>query len=148
MIGVTAGMRSLVTPSIVADRLSEDNGREFDDSPLAFMGSKKTASVLKVLGSLELVCDKLPLMPNRTDGGSLIFRFVSGAVCGAALCAAEGENAALGASIGGLTSILSAHACFNIRGKLVRDEIAPDVMVAVVEDALVFALGRTAVDRA
>jgi hypothetical protein len=73
-------------------------------------------------------------------------RFVSGALSAAAICRAEGQNAPLGAAIGGLSAVISAHAFYNIRREVVESKTASDTLAAVVEDGLVVAMGRLATE--
>lgn len=144
IVGAMAGMRSLVTPSIVSESLASEVSPNLHGSVLSLLAARNVRRVLKAGCTTEIICDKLPFMPDRTDPSSLIFRFISGAVCGAAICKAEGQSSPLGAAIGGVTAVVSAHVCYNIRRKLVADQTASDTLVAVAEDALVMTLGRVA----
>jgi len=146
IVGAMAGMRSLVTPSIVSESLASEGSPNLHGSVFSLLTTPNVRSTLKAGAATEFVCDKLPFMPDRTEPASLIFRFISGAVCGAAIYKAEGQSSPLGAAIGGVTAVVSAHVCYNIRKKLVGDETASDTLVAVAEDALVITLGRIATE--
>ena len=112
------------------------------DTPLAFLGATPAIAITSLLAIGELVADKLPSIPNRTEPGSLAARAVSGALCGAALCAAAKESAGAGAVLGGLGAVAGAFAGYEIRRKAVRALEAPDFTVALAEDAV--AIGSAA----
>lgn len=140
-IGVIAGMRSLSAPALVAHKLAALQPDPLPGSKLHFMASPKTASVLTVLAGGELIGDKLPNAPNRTEAQSVSFRMASGAVCGAALSEAEGKQVKLGALFGGLGALVGTFAFFHLRHWLTHEKGLPDPLVALAEDALAIGVG-------
>ncbi len=140
-IGVIAGMRSFSAPALVSDHFVHENLPEIANSNLSFMALPKTAFILKIMAAGELLADKSTFIPNRTDPGPLAFRAVSGAVCGAAFCTAENKRADLGAIVGGLAAVLSAHAFFLLRRKLTEETSLPDTVIALAEDSVALSVG-------
>lgn len=140
-IGVVAGMRSFSAPALVSDHLVKRHSHAIANSNLSFMGSPKIAITLKIMAGGELIADKTTFIPNRIDPGPLAFRAVSGAVCGAALGTAEIKRADLGALVGGLAAVLSAHAFFLLRRKLTEETSLPKTAIALAEDSVALGIG-------
>lgn len=140
-MGIVAGMRSLSAPALVAHKLAALQPDPLPGSKLHFMASPKTATVLTVLAGGELIGDKVPSAPDRTEIQPLSFRIASGAVCGAALSEAEGKQVKLGAVLGGLGAVVGAYAFFRLRHWLTHEQSVPDPLVALVEDALAIGAG-------
>jgi uncharacterized membrane protein len=92
----------------------------------------------------ELVADKLPSTPARTEPGPLIARIVSGGLCGAALCGRYDASRAVGAVCGAVGAIASAFAGYTIRRQLTVEFGWPDLPVAIAEDGLAFTMAFTA----
>ncbi len=94
----------------------------------------------------ELVADKLPFIPNRTDGPSLTVRFISGALAGASVAKARKSSWLAGALVGGATAVGAAYAAFELRKKIGTIGHVPDGVVALAEDGLVAGLGMVLVN--
>ena len=84
-IGTVAGMRSASAPALTSYYFVNNPSLFLDASPLKGLGQQTTLNVLKFMAAGELVADKLPKCPNRTDPGALAARAVSGGVCAAAI---------------------------------------------------------------
>jgi uncharacterized membrane protein len=134
-IGVIAGLRTFSAPAAVS-WAAHRRSLPLNDTPFQFLSSAPASLVLSALALAELVGDKLPSTPNRTAAGPLIARALSGALCGAALCAAAKRPIAEGAVCGVLGAMAGAFAGYEIRRRLGRELQAPDAAIAVVEDAL------------
>ena len=134
-IGIIAGLRSLTAPALVswAMRLG---WLDLSGSRLSFLGSTAATIILTILALCELVADKLPRTPNRTDAGPLTFRIITGGFSGIVVCASAHQSIALGAILGGLGAIASAFAGYRIRQSLVKDFGFPDLPIAVTEDII------------
>lgn len=107
LIGVAAGMRAAVAPALVAHHV-----RRSPHAPLGrlgWLGSRRAAGALTLAAAGELVGDKLPATPDRTDLGPLVGRALSGALCGAALCRAAGGRGARGALVGAVSALSLIH---------------------------------------
>ncbi len=114
-IGILAGMRSMSAPAVASAMLSKRPSEALAASPLRVFCSPLAAKVFKALAAGELVGDKLPKTPARIDPLPLAARAVSGGTCAAALCIAEGENAAAGAAIGVIAAVASSFAFYQAR---------------------------------
>jgi uncharacterized membrane protein len=138
-IGVAAGMRSMTAPAVVS-RAAHDGRLDLRDTPLAFMGSGRAAALTAAAALGEYATDLLPATPNRTDPGPLAARIVSGGLCGACVCAARRESAAVGAVLGGIGAVLGAFGGYHARKRLVNGLKVPDACIAVPEDLLAIRL--------
>ena len=140
-IGAVAGMRSASAPALTSHYFSKNPSLFLDASPLKGLGRATTATVLKFMAGGELIADKLPQVPSRTDPGPLGARAVSGGVCGAAVFLAEGERAEIGAALGVVSAVASAFLFMNLRRLIGKAAKLPDPAVALAEDGLVFGIG-------
>ncbi len=143
-LGMLAGMRSMGAPAQVSAHLARTHPAPLYGNPLAWLESPVAAGVLRVLAAGEVAADKLPKTPARTEPASVAFRAASGGLCGAALCAAEGEGVPVGAVIGALAAVASTFAFYHLRRSLGKSTGAPDALFAAAEDALVVGIGRRA----
>ena len=91
-------------------------------------------SVVPVLAAGELIIDKIPNVPNRIDGPSLLGRIAAGAVIGAVVAGRTGANRGESAIVGGLIAFASAHATYRLRRML--GERLPRLAAGLVEDAV------------
>lgn len=138
-IGLLAGCRSMAAPALVSHELVRRR-RSLPDS-LGFLARPEASAVLKVLGSLETVADKLPVVGSRTAPPSLIVRTLSGGLSGAAVCAAEGEAAEVGAVIGAAGAIAGTFLAYHLRRRLGEVLPVPDSVLGLAEDLLVVSAG-------
>src|SRR5260370_22973013 len=118
-IGIVAGLRSMTAPAIVswAARLHRF---DLSGSRLAFLASAAAVYIFSALGIGELIADKLPFVPNRTSPLPMVFRVLSGAICGAALCIAANRLILAGALLGGLGAAHRAFGGFSVCRRLVK----------------------------
>lgn len=135
IIGVITGLRSLTGPAAVswAAHLGWIDLRQ---SYLSFLGTKAAVILLSLAALGELVADKLPSTPSRTAAMPLIFRIISGGVCGAAACISAQHFVIAGAFLGAAGAIAGAFSGYRIRHSLVKERGLPDFGVAVAEDAI------------
>jgi uncharacterized membrane protein len=140
-MGVIAGMRSMSAPAFVSNYLAHQNSKELTNSSFSLMGSARVANVLKIAAVGEMVADKLPAIPARISPGPLMARILSGALCGASICTAEGKRADVGGILGGLSAIGSAYAFYHLRQEIGETKILPDAALGLGEDALVVSSG-------
>ena len=134
-IGVIAGLRALTAPMVVswAARLQ---WIAVANTWTAFLGSAMTPYIFTLLALGELVNDKLPKTPSRKAPPSFTFRIVSGAFSGAALAAGASQSAAIGAVCGGLGAVAGTLGGYEVRTRLVKALHMPDLVIALVEDAV------------
>ena len=105
-----------------------------DGSWLAFLANKVSLVVFSLLAIGELIADKLPVIPGRTQPGPLGARIVFGAICGTALCLSGGASLLMGAILGGVGGVAGAFAGYNYRRWLSRGARFPDLLIALLED--------------
>ena len=111
-----------------------------EGSALAFLGRAPAVAVLTLGAVGELIADKLPWIPSRIMAGPLIFRFVAGAVCGSALFISSRHSPAVGMALGGVGAIAGAFGGYHARRALVLKAGVPDLVVALLEDAVAIGL--------
>jgi uncharacterized membrane protein len=133
LLGATAGPRTSapITAVTWAARLG---WIDLKGSKLAFLASPWAVAVTTPMALSELVIDKLPATPSRTQPGAIAARAASGALAGAALGAGRPVVgfAALAGAVGAAAGTLLGHA---LRVKLAK-AAGQDWPVAVTEDAL------------
>src|SRR5208283_808238 len=134
-IGVFDGLRSLTAPAVVA-WAAHLNWLNLQNTPLSFMGSTVAVLIFTALAIVELVADKLPSIPSRTAPLGLIARIVLGGLCGACLALAGTQSIVLGAVLGVAGGIAGAFAGYQARTRLVKALKVPDLVVALLEDAV------------
>ena len=83
----------------------------------------------------ELIGDKLPKTPPRTDLFPVIARFAFGTGVGAALAAVAHKPLWLGV-LGGVGALVGTFAGFHARRSLTKQAGRPDLPIALAEDAL------------
>jgi uncharacterized membrane protein len=128
-IGVVAGLRSFTAPAAVC-WAAHLGWLHLEGSKLAFLGTTTAVCISTVLALTELVLDKTSWIGARTKPGPLIDRLIMGALSGAALGSAlDGISGAVGALVG-------TYGGYQARHRIVSSLKVPDIVVALVEDAL------------
>lgn len=140
-LGAIAGMRTFSAPVVVSHVYSRHPSKNVDNSPLHFLQTIPTSKVFKVLAAAELIGDKLPFTPNRTNTGGLIGRFAAGALCGAAVYQAGHKMPVIGGLIGGTAAIATAFGCMFLRVGLGKKTRLPDAVIGAFEDAIAITAG-------
>jgi uncharacterized membrane protein len=140
-LGVIAGMRSMAAPALVSNHIARNPPEGISGTPFKVMANPKAATLFKGLALGEMIADKLPIVPARISTGPLIARAISGAICGGAVCAAEGERAGTGAIAGGLAAIAGAYGFYHLRRSIGEETNAPDILLGLAEDAIVIKSG-------
>lgn len=137
LIGLFAGLRSLTAPAVTA--WAAHLGWLRLARPLALIGSLPSVVIFTVLAVGELVADKLPKTPNRTAPLGLIARLVTGGLTGACVAAAGGQAVVLGVLLGAVGGVAGCFGGYEARRRLVKALGAPDIAVALFEDAVAVA---------
>ncbi len=117
LLGAAAGMRTFTPPAALAVR-----GTLTADERI------RRAVLLAAAG--ELIADKLPWVPARTEPLPLLGRMTSGALCGWRVAGAAGV--APGAGAAALSTLLA----YRARAAATRVGGAPDLPVALLEDLI------------
>jgi len=144
VMGAVSGLRSFTGPAIVAEAANRKI-LKLDKTPLAWLASGNAVKTSMALAVGELIADKLPFTPDRTGVPSLIARFLTGAVCGAAVAGKRKKNdLVIGAMVGGTAALAAAYAGLQYR-KHVK---MPAVVAGLLEDAVAVGAGTAIVARA
>ena len=144
LIGCVCGLRSMTAPAVAAWG-AHLGWLHLQGSLLAFFANKISLIVFSLFAVGELIADKLPFIPARTQLGPLGVRIVFGAMCGAALCVSGGGVSLFGAVLGGIGGIAGAFAGYNYRRSLGGK--VPDMLLALCEDAVAVGGGFLLVSR-
>jgi len=115
-LGAVCGLRTFTGPALLAAR-----GR---------LGTGPVRSLLVAAGLGELIADKLPMIPPRSDPASLLARLLSGAAVGRAVAGRDGAGA--GAAGAAATTYLSE----RLRAGIGERTQVPDPWLGLAEDAL------------
>jgi uncharacterized membrane protein len=137
-IGFMCGLRAFA-PLALVSWLAHWGWMPLAGSHLAFLGTTTGAVIVSIIALVELVADKLPKTPKRTEAGPLAGRMITGVMCAVAVFAAAGQSLVIGIICGVIGSIAGAFAGYHARRALVSGLRIPDFIVAVVED--IFAIG-------
>jgi uncharacterized membrane protein len=144
LIGCVCGLRSMTAPAAVAWG-AQLGWLHLDKSLLAFLGNKISVVVFSLFAFGELIADKLPFIPARTQAGPLVVRIIFGAGCGAALCISHAASPVFGAVLGGLGGVAGAFAGYHYRRGLSGK--AADLVLALLEDTVAVGGGLLLVSR-
>ena len=136
-LGILAGMRTFAAPVIASHILSQHPVKTLSGSPLKFMQSGKVATGFKIAAVGELVGDKLPFTPNRTETGGVVGRCLSGGLAGATIYKANKKNVIIGAIIGSTAAFASTFGCYFLRKEIVKSTRIDDPWIGAIEDAMV-----------
>jgi uncharacterized membrane protein len=146
LIGVISGLRSLTAPAVVA-WAAHKGWLNLQNTLLSFMGSTAALIIFVLLALVELVTDQLPSTPSRLKPPGLIARIVLGGLSGAAVAVAGGQSLGLGAVLGAVGGVAGAFAGYHARTGLVRGLKVPDIVIALLEDAVAIGGGLFLVSR-
>jgi uncharacterized membrane protein len=144
-LGAATGLRSMAAPAALSSRLSSVE-RDADGGALVRAFARRDVGTLLRLSAWgEMMVDKLPFIPARTDPGPLIGRALLGGAAGAALAEVNGESPLLGGLAGSAAAVAAAFGGYHLRRWLTHGAGLPDPVVAVCEDALAMGLARGSV---
>jgi len=118
-----------------------------DGTKLAFLHNPISLIVFSLLAVGELIADKLPFIPSRTEPGPLVVRLVFGAGCGVALAVTGGVGWLAGGVLGGVGGVAGAYGGYFLRRWLTVGKGAPDFPIALVEDVVAIGGGLLIVSR-
>jgi uncharacterized membrane protein len=144
LIGCVCGLRSMTAPAVVAWG-AHLGWLHLQASLLAFFTNRISLAIFSVFAVGELIADKLPFIPARTEAGPLAVRIIVGGMCGAALCISAAVSPLLGALLGAVGGVAGAFAGYHYRRRLVA--MAPDLVLALLEDLVAAGGGFLLVSR-
>ena len=145
-IGVTAGLRALTPPAVVA-WAAHFGWLNLNSTPLAFMGSIIAAVIFSLLALFELFADLQPSTGKRTAPVPLIARIITGGLCGACVCAAGNQSLIIGTLLGAVGAVIGAFTGYEIRRRLVAALNIKDLFIALLEDLVTIGLACLFVSR-
>ncbi len=140
-LGAVAGLRAMLAPALFSRAASSYRKADFGDSLLA---SAYVPAVFATLTVGELVGDKLPGTPNRTELLGLAARVVSGAVVGGSISAGYRKSVPAGIALGALAAVAAAYAGQNIRRAVSNQSGIPSPLLGAVEDLIAVGIGTAA----
>ncbi|CAA9579193.1 MAG: hypothetical protein AVDCRST_MAG33-3414 [uncultured Thermomicrobiales bacterium] len=149
-IGIAAGLRSQVPGAALTQALRDGNlgrGRGRLWSTLRRDRSRQIALV-SMVG--EMVGDKLPVTPSRTEAPSNIGRIGIGAVSGALVASGLGARSGglvFAALSGAAGAVVGTWGGYHARKGIVESSGLPDLPIALVEDIAAVTIARLAVAR-
>lgn len=132
LIGVLTGLRSLTPPAATA--WAAHLGWLKLPRFLSWIGTTPAVVIYTVLALVELINDKLPKTPRRTEPMGLIARLIMGAFAGACLATGAGQRVVLGVLLGAVGAIVGTFGGYQVRTRLLRVLDTPDFVIALVED--------------
>jgi uncharacterized membrane protein len=129
-IGFVAGLRSMVAPALVA-WAAYCGWIDLQDTSVTWMSSTGAVVIFSLLAVGELIGDKLPFVPTRTQPFPLSARILLGAFCGLCFSAAMHQPLFPGATVGAIGGLVGAFVGYRIRRWLVEQLHARDWVIAV-----------------
>jgi uncharacterized membrane protein len=136
-----AGMRSMSAPAFLSHHLTNNPSWFLVNSPLRLLQKPWIARGMKLMAAGEMVADKMPGMPNRTEPSVLLGRLLSGALVGAAVYKSREGSALAGGLVGGAGAVAATFLSYALRMGISEKAKASVAAVGVGEDALVLSSG-------
>lgn len=143
IFGILSGMRSMSSPAFLAAYIRKKQPGTLRGSALRHLGSPVVGGFLTLMAGGELVADKLPGIPARTDPAPLSGRMMSGAFVGAVISRMRRRSMPGGALLGAASAVVGSFAAYHARRALTEDGGVPGPLVALAEDALALSIGKT-----
>ncbi len=141
-LGVVAGLRSMLPLAALSVSVQ---GVDRDEQPVRFLASAPALVVTGLLAGGELIGDKLPFVPSRTDAPLIGGRVATGALAGGARAQVANVSPVVGALVGAAGGWIGSWVGYALRRGLTQVTGAPDFLFAVAEDAAAITLARWAV---
>lgn len=139
ILGIAAGMRSFLPLAVLA-WASRASWLPVDGTMFSWAASLWAVVPLTLLALGELAGDKHPSTPSRLTPPPLVFRFISGGLCGALLSVWQpGPTWLVPAIIGATGAMAGAFGGHRLRTWLAR-EFRSDLVAALIEDAVALCL--------
>lgn len=139
-LGGLTGLRAFMPLTVLAWMLHLSQG-SLPDGPLRFLHETPAVVILTIVAVVEWIADKLPGTPSRLRLPGLVGRAILGAVCGIIAGEAWGASWGAGAIAGLVGAVLGAWVGYEVRTRWARELRWPDLVVALIEDAV--AIGGT-----
>lgn len=145
--GALSGLRSASGPALAAWQLRGQRTRRRDRLPRRLLASDHALEATGAMAVGEVLADKHPAMPNRTDPPALVGRAIAGAVAASALVGrrAPVKVVVAHALLGAGAAVLGAYLGYYARRAATEHSGAPAMLIAAAEDALTYAGGALAI---
>jgi len=134
LIGIVAGLRAL-TPLAAVSWAARLGWLHLENTWLGFLGAAVTPYIFSFLAIGEIINDKLPKTPSRKSPMAFGARIAVGALCGAALCAAN-QMVIGGMLAGAIGAVIGTLGGYELRTRLARAIGGKDLPIALLEDAV------------
>lgn len=129
----------MMTPAVVS-WAAHLGWLQLGDSALAFLASPISVGIFSLLAIGELIGDKLPFIPSRTEIGPILVRLISGGLGGASLAISANQSLVAGVVPGATGAVVGAFVGYETRKRLVASTGLKDFYVALPEDLLAIGL--------
>lgn len=139
-MGAIAGMRSMSALALLSRHLSQRK-RGGRGTAVRLLSSRRTATVLTLLAGGEMVADKTPFVPDRTEPPALAGRAFAGALSGVAIADWRGSSQVGAAILGAAAAIGATHLAYTLRVEAGERSGAPNAVLGLIEDVVVWAAG-------
>jgi uncharacterized membrane protein len=140
-LGTIAGLRSMAAPALLTHELSS-HSRSKRSTLEKLITSEGVARVMALLAGGEMLADKAPEMPNRTDMVPLAGRAMLGSLSAAAFASHKKYPIAVPAAVGAISAVASTYASFHLRRMASERFKLPDQIFGLIEDAVVMAASK------
>jgi uncharacterized membrane protein len=139
-LGILAGMRTASAAFLLNCHFRKYPSPTLSGSRWGWIASDTAKTACTLMAAGEVLADKIPSIPNRTDLPGLIGRGLAGAAAGAILNKASNGKMPPAPLIGAASAIASTYASFYLRQEAAR-HLKP-TLAALMEDAFVYGIGR------
>lgn len=143
-LGFVAGLRSQLPHALLALAANRGVFAAGAPAPLSLLRSRGALVALGLAAAGELVADKLPATPTRTEPAPLGGRVLSGALAGAAVGREAGASVLACAALGAAGAVAGSFGGASYRRIAGETTGLPDPVLAVAEDATAVGLAAVA----
>lgn len=140
-LGAVVGMRSMSGPALLSHYLMHHPWWRRPRGLAGVLASGTVAGVLEVLAAGEMVADKTPVVPDRTELPALLGRAVIGAFCSAVVADRRGGSRVGAMLVGAGAAVGATFLAYHLRKEAGNRFHVPDPLLGLVEDGLVLAAG-------
>ena len=138
LLGAAAGLRSQMPFAVAANAVSRGEVQIDHDWIDEWLGDPRVVQLATLSAIGELVIDKLPFIPPRTDAGQFTGRLLFGALAGVIGARFDDQPPSFGAITGALAAGIAATIGTTIRQTLPQVTDFPGLTVAILEDVIAY----------
>jgi uncharacterized membrane protein len=144
ILGFATGLRSQMPLALIVAAIGRDEFPAEAIGPLSFLRTRVARLGFGAAAIVEVIADKTPFVPDRTNPGPFAGRLFLGGLTGAVFARAKGANVPAGFALGATAAGLGTLAGHQYRISFPRETGLPDPIFAVAEDLLAFTLAYLA----